>query len=166
MNPRLLFATLALAASATATVVTGAPGAAHAAPSPEVAGATTAAAGRVVLGSPRHYAPNGIGWGTATPSQVFNGGDPAGDVSRITWDRWGQGRAYGHGLTSAFRPGGGYYRKPVRIVLRAGGLGACADGTRPAYTRLFFREQPRPGAPLQRHWHPWTTPTGNICSRY
>ena len=93
------------------------------------------------------------GWGKAHPRHVFNGGDPSGEVAKLEWRHWGDATATGRGVTWLLRPEGGYYARPGRIVLRAEGLGACADGTA-AYTRLEFRIAHRPGGPVGRHWRP------------
>lgn len=118
-------------------------------------------AGRVVLGSASHYAPYGEGWGEAKPRAVYNGGVPSGRAYRLTWRTWGQGRSYARGLTYLYRPGGGYYAKPGRIVLRAQRLGRC-DGER-AYTRLFARVARRPGEAPKRRWFAWAG-GGSLCS--
>jgi hypothetical protein len=113
------------------------------------------------LGSPAHLAPAAQGWGKAHPRHVFNGGDPSGEVAKLVWSHWGDATATGRGVTWLLRPEGGYYARPGRIVLRAEGLGVCADGT-PAYTRLEFRVAHRPGGPVGRHWHLWAG-DGDIC---
>jgi len=114
-----------------------------------------------VLGSPAHLAPVAKGWGKAHPRHVFNGGDPSGEVAKIEWRHWGDATAIGRGVTWLLRPEGGYYARPGRIVLRAGGLGACPDGTA-AYTRLEFRVAHRPGGQVGKHWRPWAG-DGEIC---
>jgi hypothetical protein len=122
----------------------------------------TPGADEPVLGSPAFMAPEGEGWGTPHPRWIFNGGDPAGSVSRLHWKDWGDPAATGRGKTPLLRPGGGYYRRPGKIELRADHLGSCPDGTY-AYTRLHFRIAHRPGGPLGHRWHGWTTASGNIC---
>lgn len=110
------------------------------------------ASGDPVLGSPGLAGPFGKGWGMARPHRIFNGGDPSGLVSEIRWTSWGAGTAHGYGMTSIFKPGGGYYPKLVTAELRAQDLGKC--GSRTAYTRLFVREPKRPGGPLGK-WFAW-----------
>ena len=112
------------------------------------------------LGAAQHLAPVGDGWGTVAPSRIFNGGDPSGEVTGLRWERWGHARARGYGLTWLLRPGGGYYERPGRIVLRASRLGTCADGGA-AYTRLDFRVAPRPGEPADGRWRRWGG--GDLC---
>jgi hypothetical protein len=114
-----------------------------------------------VLGSPGHLAPEAKGWGKAHPRHVFNGGDPSGEVAKLEWRHWGEATATGRGVTWLLRPEGGYYARPGRIVLRAEGLGTCADGTA-AYTRLEFRVAHRPGGPVGKHWRLWAG-DGDIC---
>lgn len=113
----------------------------------------------VVLGS-KAFELHGSGWGTAEPSEIFNGGDPSGLVTEIHWHGWGGAVATGYGLNSIFKPEGGYYPQPVRIELRASGLDHC--GIDPAYTRLQARVPKRPGAPLGP-WFLWSG-AGTICS--
>jgi len=113
------------------------------------------------LGSPAHLAPAAKGWGKAHPRHVFNGGDPSGEVAKLAWRHWGEPTATGRGVTWLLRPGGGYYARPGAIVLRAEGLGTCADGTS-AYTRLQFRVAHHPGGQVARGWHPWGG-DGDIC---
>lgn len=154
-NPRLRLALAALAAL-TVAVLTGAF---------VVSAASTAQAdAEPVLGSPTLYAPHGAGWGTARPHHLDNGGDPAGMVVSLTWKHWGSATATGRGLTYLFRPGGGYYAKSGRIILRAESLGTCPDGTY-GYTRLEYRVAHRPGATPTKRWHPWAQPGGDVCSR-
>jgi hypothetical protein len=95
----------------------------------------------------------GAGFGRAEPEVIFNGGDPSGEVSKIKWSRWGEPSAIGYGLNPIFKPGGGYYRAPARVELRATKLGEC--GTTPAYTRLEIRVPRKPGGKLGR-WRLWS----------
>lgn len=117
------------------------------------------ASAAVVLGA-RAFAPNGTGWGTAEPKKIFNGGDPSGLVTDIHWRSWGGASAVGFGRTSIFKPHGGYYRRQVRLELKAHGLGHC--GNQRAYTQLAVRGPLRPGGPLG-HWGSWTD-SATICS--
>jgi hypothetical protein len=116
-----------------------------------------------VLGSPGYLAPGGQGWGTPHPRSIYNGGDPAGDAGHLRWKHWGADTATAHGLIPIFRPTGGYYAKPGRIVLKAERLGSCPDGTY-AYTRLEFRVAKRPGAAPSGPWRPWASRSGDICT--
>jgi hypothetical protein len=155
-NARLR-AGLALVAALTAAVLIGvlvlsALSRADAAPS----------AGEPVLGSPAYLAPYGQGWGAPHPREVFNGGDPAGSADQLRWTHWGEPAARAHGRTPLLRPGGGYYRRPGRLMFRADHLGTCPDGTY-GYTRLHVRVAHRPGGPLGPRWRGWTTPSGDIC---
>ena len=105
-----------------------------------------------VLGSKAFAEPYGAGFGRAEPEAIFNGGDPSGEVSEITWSTWGGPSAIGYGRNPIFKPGGGYYRKPARIELRATKLGTCAGKS--AYTRLEIRAPRHPGGKLGR-WMLW-----------
>jgi len=40
---------------------------------------------------------NGVGFGKVEPKEVFNGGDPTGLVTSITWHDWGKAQAVGTG---------------------------------------------------------------------
>lgn len=110
-------------------------------------------AAAVVLGA-RAFAPHGRGFGTAHPALIDNGGDASGVVTAIHWQRWGRPSAAGHGLNTMFKPGGGYYRKPVRIELRAYDLGRCTRRGPLAYRMLMARLPVRPGGPEGR-WFRW-----------
>jgi hypothetical protein len=115
-------------------------------------GATTTS--KIVLGATA-FAPNGAGFATVKPKRIFNGGDPSGLVSNLTWTHWGAAKAIGTGKTSIFKPGGGYYPHLVRAQLRASKLGHCrAHGPR-AYTHLDVRVPAKPGAPLGK-WQAWS----------
>lgn len=113
-----------------------------------------AAADPPVLGK-KGLMPYGTGWGAAHPREIFNGGAPSGSVSAIRWRQWGEATATGKGMMPAYRPGGGYYAKRVRVELRASRLGRCPGSGHRAYTRLITRAQVRPGGPFD-DWSPWT----------
>lgn len=115
--------------------------------------ASAGAAANPVLGAKSFAAPYGKGFGTAEPSEIFNGGDPSGSVTQIKWTGWGNPTAIGHGLNPIFKPRGGYYRKPARIELRATKLGRC--GSRRAYTKLEVRVPKKPGGKLGK-WFSWS----------
>jgi hypothetical protein len=55
------------------------------------------------------WGPYQTGWGTARPSEVFNGGDPTGRISDVTWQSWGGSEAVGHGTA--------YYVSPAAVAL-------------------------------------------------
>lgn len=105
-----------------------------------------------MLGSSAFAKPYGEGWGTARPAKLYNGGDPSGLVKEIPWTRGGR-TAIGYGLGWIFKPGGGYYSRPVLVELRAQALGHC--GSQPAYTQLAIRTPSKPEAPLGS-WHLWS----------
>ncbi len=107
----------------------------------------------MVLGK-KHLLRGGIGWGTAHPRLIFNGGDPSGRAWRLTWHGWGAPVAHARGVTSIFRPKGGYYRKPGAIELRASRIGRCTPHGPRAYTFLQARVAVRPGGRLT-HWFAW-----------
>ena len=51
------------------------------------------------------FANGGQGWGQVRPATVFNGGDPTGLVTSITWDSWGGPQATGTGISTYVGPG-------------------------------------------------------------
>ncbi len=118
----------------------------------------------VVLGNGA-FAPNGQGWGEFMPSTVFNGGDPTGLATHIRWRHWGHRLATGKGVTSIYKPGGGYYRRKGRIDLRASRIGICEAGGPRAYRRLMVRIPARPGGPLGK-WFLWSGARDLCQSRF
>jgi hypothetical protein len=124
--------------------------------------ATTAVARpRVVLGSRSYAAPNGTGWGTSRPREIYNGGDANGTVFNIHWSSWGGPTAFGVGKEPMFKPTGGYYDRPVVARLRPARRGRCSSGGPLAYTRLWVRTQVRPGGPFGK-WFLWSG-THSLC---
>jgi hypothetical protein len=97
---------------------------------------------------------HGVGWGTAQPRVIFNGGDPNGRAWGLRWTGWGGRDAHARGRTWLFMPDGGYYSKSGVIELRASRIGRCTPHGPRAYTRLQAREAVRPGGPLG-HWFVW-----------
>lgn len=118
-----------------------------------LASSAAGGSGSVVLGSAEFAKPDGEGWGSAQPARVYNGGDPSGLVTEIHWTSWGSSTAIGYGLNSIFKPGGGYYSRPVIVELRAQELGHC--GSRPAYTQLAIRGPSKPEGQFGS-WHLWS----------
>jgi hypothetical protein len=118
-----------------------------------LASSAAGSSGSVVLGSAEFAKPDGEGWGSAQPARVYNGGDPGGLVTEIRWTSWGSSTAIGYGLNWIFKPGGGYYSRPVIVELRAQGLGHCES--RPAYTQLAIRGPSKPEGQLGA-WHLWS----------
>jgi hypothetical protein len=118
-----------------------------------VASASAGAGSSIALGSNAFAKPDGEGWGAARPARIYNGGDPSGRVTEIQWTSWGGGVAIGYGLGSIFKPGGGYYGRPVLVELRAQRLGRC--GSQRAYTQLAIRSPPKPEASVGS-WHLWS----------
>jgi hypothetical protein len=115
--------------------------------------AAASSPGTPVLGK-KNLLSGGIGWGTAQPAVIFNGGDPSGRAYALRWTGWGNATAYAYGLNPIFKPQGGYYREPGRIELRAYRIARCVPGGPTAYTRLEARVAGRPGGPLGK-WFAW-----------
>ena len=116
----------------------------------------------VVLGS-ASYKPNGSGWGTAHPRKISNSGRRRGLVKKIRWEDWGRGIASGRGKTWAKRRSGGYFKRRVRIKLRASRIGTCPGSSARTYTKLMARVQRRPGGRF-RKWSNWAGDS-SICGR-
>jgi hypothetical protein len=69
---------------------------------------------------------HGSGFGKVLPKTVYNGGDPTGLVTSITWHDWGQSQAIGIGRSIYVAPNQAVAQgkiEPVRIV--AFDLGTC-----------------------------------------
>ena len=71
------------------------------------------------LGRPAGVFAHGDGFGQVRPSKIFNGGDPTGLVSHITWKSWGWSRALGAGVSDYVGPGQSVAtgtQQPVTVV--------------------------------------------------
>jgi hypothetical protein len=80
-----------------------------------------------VLGQLTGIFAHGTGFGQARPAEVFNGGDPTGLVSKITWQSWGGATATGTGTSTyvgANQPVAA--GTPQRATIVAFNLGTCA----------------------------------------
>jgi hypothetical protein len=118
--------------------------------------------GAIVLGSEKFtVGSDGSGFGTAHPSEIFNGGDPSGRVTKIHWTSWGASVATGSGLNAIFKPHGGYYAQLVTIEMRAYDVGRCTPHGALAYRKLSVRVPSRPGGPLGP-WFAWAG-ASTIC---
>jgi hypothetical protein len=65
------------------------------------------------------FAHGGVGFGRVRPKEVYNGGDPTGLVTSISWRDWGQGQAVGAGRSVYVAPNQAVAQgkvEPVRIV--------------------------------------------------
>jgi len=116
---------------------------------------------RVVLGS-KDFAPYGKGFGHVKPEKIFNGGTVTGLVKSIRWRHWGDPISKGRGRGYQYRPGGGIYRRTVKVKLRARKLGECPGENRHAYKQLEAKFQERPGGKFGG-WFSWAG-SGSICS--
>jgi hypothetical protein len=73
------------------------------------------------------FAP-GQGFGQVEPAKIFNGGDPTGLVTHITWQSWGSRRAIGSGTAEYVGPNQSVATgKPKPATVVAFHLGTC-DG--------------------------------------
>lgn len=110
------------ATTAAATASTVATPTTPATPQPST-GATTPAP---TLGRLAGVFAQGQGFGQVEPSKIFNGGDPTGLVSKITWSSWGGATATGSGTSTyvaANQPVAAGRPQPATIV--AFDLGTC-----------------------------------------
>jgi hypothetical protein len=120
--------------------------------------------GQIVLGSKNFGDPRyEVGWGTAHPRVIYNGGDPSGKVWNIQWSEWGGTATRGRGHTWISRPHGGYFKNSALIELRAFGIGRCSPKGPSAYRHLEVRVQTYPGGPLG-HWYTWGG-SSSVCVR-
>jgi hypothetical protein len=70
--------------------------------------------------------PAAVGFGTVQPTEIFNGGDPTGLVTKIVWHSWGGPDAVGTGMSDYVAPGGTVAsgtEQPTTVV--AFELGTC-----------------------------------------
>ena len=116
--------------------------------------APASGAQRIVLGSPT-FAPNGTGWGTVKPREIFNGGAPSGSARHLRWRNWGGRIARATGKMPIYRPSGGYYRRLGDVQLKAYDRSPCAPGGPRAYRRLKVRVVDKPGGRYGR-WFRWS----------
>jgi hypothetical protein len=85
---------------------------------------------------------NGVGFGKVAPKEVYNGGDPTGLVTSITWRDWGKAQAVGTGFGFYVGPNqitAAGKREPVRIV--AFDLGTCNGRYMYAAVNWYFPQQ-------------------------
>jgi hypothetical protein len=94
---------------------------------PQHAGAASAGRPAPTLGLRTGLFTQGaVGFGQVRPREVYNGGDPTGLVTSITWQKWGQGQATGTGRALWVAPNKAVAQgtiEPARIV--AFDLGSC-----------------------------------------
>lgn len=84
---------------------------------------------------------HGAGFGKVKPTRIFNGGDPTGLVTHITWKSWGQGQAIGTGTSVWVGPHQAVAQgRPAKVTLVAFFLGTCHG--KPAYRAVewYFPE--------------------------
>ncbi len=78
------------------------------------------------------------GYGHVKPVTIFNGGDPTGLVTGVTWSHWGRSHAIGHGTGDWVWPGesvaNGSIHTPAVVV--AFDFGTCAG--RSAYRKITW----------------------------
>jgi hypothetical protein len=89
---------------------------------------STIVPGVPTLGQPVGIFFDGQGFGQVRPTTVFNGGDPTGDVTVVSWNSWGGPTAVGKGTNDWVGPNqsvAGGTEEPVTIV--AFDRETCAD---------------------------------------
>ena len=88
--------------------------------------AATSPAAVPVLGRPAGDFAHGTGFGLVKPAKIFNGGDPTGLLTHITWTSWGGPDAVGTGKTDYVGPGQSVATgTQERATVRAFQLGSC-----------------------------------------
>jgi hypothetical protein len=113
------------ASTAATTVPTAPPTPAPATAAPATAAPATAAP---TLGQPAGVFTHGAGFGQVRPARIFNGGDPTGLVTGVTWTSWGGATASGTGTSDYVGPSQSVAsgsEQPATVV--AFDLGTC-DG--------------------------------------
>jgi hypothetical protein len=93
---------------------------------------------------------NGVGFGKVAPREVFNGGDPTGLVTSITWHGWGNKAAVGTGRSiyvAPNKPVAAGTLEPVRIV--AFDLGTCNGRYMYAAVEWYFPQHGQKFDPSQ-----------------
>lgn len=109
-------------ASAAASPVPSTPPAPSTSASPQTSAAAVPTLGRLA----GIFAQGGQGFGQVKPAKIFNGGDPTGLVTGITWSSWGGPQATGSGMSDYVGPNQSVAsgtQKPVTVV--AFKLGTC-----------------------------------------
>jgi hypothetical protein len=119
------------------------------------AAASIALAAAVPVLGFKHAFPNGTGFGVVKPRVVFLGGDPTGEVTKLSWHGWGKARPIGAG--EGWCPGKSVAAgHPCAASLHAYNLGRC-HGHRAYRTMAFYLKlRPRSHWTLGSRW--------NICT--
>jgi hypothetical protein len=69
---------------------------------------------------------HGAGFGKVKPARIFNGGDPTGLVTHISWKSWGGGQAIGTGTSVWVGPNQSVAQgRPAAVTVEAFRLGMC-----------------------------------------
>jgi hypothetical protein len=98
------------------------------------------------------WAPGTVGYGTARPSELFNGGVATGHVFDIVWDSWGDDPAVGHGIGYYSATGGSSSALEHPATVVAFDLGDCDGRNGYRQVRWFFVEQ---GQAIDLGGEPW-----------
>lgn len=96
-SPPATSSTPAVSSPAASSPASGSSGSAAASGSASAAGPA--------LGRPAGVFSRGAGFGQVRPARIFNGGDPTGLVTHITWSSWGGATATGTGTSDYVAPG-------------------------------------------------------------
>jgi hypothetical protein len=123
-------------------------------PAPQASGAAPAAV--PVLGRLAGVFAQGQGFGQVRPAEIFNGGDPTGLVTKLTWSSWGGSQAAGSGMSDYVGPGQSVAtgkQKPVTVV--AFKLGTCHGTLMYKAVEWYFPKEGQAFSPGQYE---------NICS--
>ena len=155
-RPATAPAAAAGAATAPGTVATPAASVTPAATSPAPQASGAAPAALPVLGRLAGVFTQGQGFGQVKPAEIFNGGDPTGLVTKLTWSSWGGSQAVGSGMSDYVGPGQSVAtgkQKPVTVV--AFKLGTCHGTLMYKAVEWYFPKEGQAFSPGQYE---------NICS--
>lgn len=87
---------------------------------------TNPTAAAPALGRPSGVFAHGAGFGQVKPARIFNGGDPTGLLTHITWKSWGGADAVGSGKSDYVGPGQSVATgSEQRATVEAFKLGKC-----------------------------------------
>jgi hypothetical protein len=117
-----------LAAAAAAVVACAGCGGGAGTGEPQAGGTATEpqAGGTATLGRLAGDFAHGAGFGKVRPTRIFNGGDPTGLVTGISWKSWGSGLAIGEGTSVWVGPRQSVAQgRPAAVTVVAFRLGMC-----------------------------------------
>lgn len=116
----------------------------------------TSPAGVPTLGQPAGVFVHGQGFGRVKPTKIFNGGDPTGLVTHVTWSSWGGARARATGTSDYVGPNQSVASgRPETATVVAFDLGSCGGKLMYRAVEWYF---PQHGQSFNPHQYE------NICT--